>query len=136
MKSGKLPDYKEKQKIIYSSQASRESLIKYGDDFFENKRYDDAVDFYEKANYGEGLQEIANLAVEEGDLFLYKRVYRILGIEQISPDIANEIGLKAQDLGKYFFARKAFEIAGNQDMLNKLTANSEGEDFFKIANKI
>ena len=110
MKHGKLPDYKEKQRLIYSAQTPEEILINYGDSFFSAERYDDAIDFYEKANYKRGLQKIASLAIEEGDLFLYKRVYRLLGEEQISSGIANKIGSKALELGKYSFAKKAFEI--------------------------
>jgi len=131
MKDARLPNYKEKQKLIYLSPTPTESLIKYGDMFFDGGRYDDAIDFYEKANYKTGLQKIANLAIEEGDLFLYKRVYRLLGEEQISSEIANRIGIKALDSGKYSFAKKAFEIAGNQEMLKKLATNVGGEGFDK-----
>ncbi|OGL38764.1 MAG: hypothetical protein A2149_07620 [Candidatus Schekmanbacteria bacterium RBG_16_38_11] len=131
MKHGKLPDYKEKQRLIYSAQTPEEILINYGDSFFSAERYDDAIDFYEKANYKRGLQKIGDLAIEEGDLFLYKRVYRFLGEKQISYEIANKIGSKALELEKYSFAKKAFEIAGNQEMLNKLTLDVEGEGLGK-----
>ncbi|OGL41171.1 MAG: hypothetical protein A3C43_09345 [Candidatus Schekmanbacteria bacterium RIFCSPHIGHO2_02_FULL_38_11] len=131
MKNTKLPDYKEKQRLVFMSQVSGETLAEYGDNCFAKGRYDDAVDFYEKASNKTGLKKIADLAVEEGDLFLYKKVFRFLGEEQISPETANRIGARAFDLGKYSFAKKAFEIAGNEDMINKISINTEGENFVK-----
>ncbi len=120
MKKTKLPDYKEKQRLLFVSQASTEILIEYGDNCFNEGRYDDAIDFYEKANYKTGLKKIADMAVEEGDLFLYKKTLSFLEQEKISPETANRIGMKAFDLGKYLYAKKVFEMAGNEEMIKKL----------------
>lgn len=74
----KLPDYSEKQKLLYINPPDKETLKKYGDLLFEHERIDDAVDFYQKAEYKEGLERILEMGVEEGDSFLCERVLKAL----------------------------------------------------------
>jgi len=53
-----LPDYQEKQKLLYKGNISHDELISYGDRYRKANRFFDALEFYQKAKHGPGLREI------------------------------------------------------------------------------
>jgi tetratricopeptide (TPR) repeat protein len=128
----KLPDYRLKQKILYIDQPDPEILQNYGDLFFAEGNFSDALDFYQKAQFTDGLQKIKNDALNSGDVMLFLRAAKMLNLELTSADWEN-IGQKAIDLKKYFFARHALEKANNEDLLNSLKKIMEAEEQEKNA---
>ncbi|MCU0573789.1 MAG: hypothetical protein MUC41_12445 [Syntrophobacteraceae bacterium] len=94
--------------------ASVETLVRWGSFFEESSLVHDAVDFYQKAGAQEPLGRLMDLAVEEGDLFLFKRVCKALGID---PDAGRwgRVGEKARLHGKLLFAAEAFRHAGVEE---------------------
>jgi len=115
----KLPDYRLKQKILYLDSTSPSVLIHYGDLFLEAEEYSDALDFFQKSNHNEGIQNIKNIAFDSGDVMLFQRAAKAMNQELSSLDWEN-IGKKAIELKKYFFARHALEKTNNEEMLNSL----------------
>jgi hypothetical protein len=123
----KLPDYRLKQKTLYIDSTSAATLQNYGDMFLEDGNISDALDFYQKAQYSEGLQKIKMMAVDIGDVMIYQRAAKALHIEP-KPEDWETIGKKAIDLKKYFFARHALDKANNEDLLDSLKKIMEAEE--------
>ena len=94
-------------------------LQNYGDLFFEEGRFSDALDFYKKANHNNGLQKIKDAAFNSGDVMLWKQAAKILNLE-LKPADWESIGQKAIELKKYSFASHALKEANNEEMLNSL----------------
>jgi len=115
----KLPDYKEKQKILYKDNTSPTALTAYGDKYLEAERISDAIDFYQKANHIEGLEKIKERTIKEGDVFEFKHILNALNIDASSEEW-NTIGKRAFELKKYTFAIHAFERGGNNSMVDKI----------------
>jgi len=123
----KLPDYRLKQKILYLDKTSSNDLIRYGNLFYEAGAYSDALDFFQKSNYTEGIMELKNIALKSGDVMLFQRSAKAMNME-LSPLDWENIGKKAMELKKYFFARHALEKANNQEILNSLTNIMKAEE--------
>ena len=127
MSNRKLPDYRLKQKILYLDKTIPDDLIRYGNLFYESGAYSDALDFFQKSNHSEGIQEIKSIAFKSGDLMLFQRAAKAMNME-LSPLDWEKIGKKAMELKKYFFAKHALEKANNQEILNSLTNIMKAEE--------
>jgi hypothetical protein len=130
LNTGKLSDYRFKQKILYVDKADPETLRNYADLFFTEGNFSDALDFYSKANYTEGLQTIKNTALESGDTMLFQRAAKMLNLE-LKPSDWESIAQKATALKKYSFARHALANANNEEALNALQKMMEAEEHEK-----
>jgi tetratricopeptide (TPR) repeat protein len=127
-----LPDYRLKQKILYIDQTNPQILENYGDAFFSEGNFSDALDFYQRANSTIGLQKIKDVALESGDVMLFSRAAKALNLELKTTDWEN-IAKIAIDLKKYLFARYALEKASNEDLLNSLKQTMQAEEHEKIS---
>lgn len=128
----KLPDYQLKQKILYIDRTSPEILKNYGNLFFAEGNVSDALDFYQKANYIEGIQKIKDAALESGDVMLFGRAAKTLN-EELKPADWEKIGRIALNLKKYLFARHALEKANNEELLNSLKQILQAEGYEEIS---
>ncbi|HOF78547.1 MAG TPA: hypothetical protein PLI40_06800 [Smithellaceae bacterium] len=126
MSNKKLPDYRLKQKILYIDKTDAEILKNYGNTFLDAGFISDAIDFYNKANYYDGLEKIKALAFETGDVMFFQRVMKALNTEPSQADW-EMIGQKAISLKKYLFAKHALEKAGKPEILNSLLKIMEAE---------
>ncbi len=104
----------DKRDLLNQTAASVETLLRWGSTFEEADQYHDAVDFYEKAGAREPLLRLLDLAVEEGDLFLFKRVCKALDMEP-DADRWKQAGERAREQGKLLFAAEAFRRAGVEE---------------------
>lgn len=104
----------DKRDLLNQHAASVETLLRWGSTFEESALFHDAVDFYQKAGAHEPLKRLLDLAMEEGDLFLFKRVCKALGVE---PDVGQwrQLGERAKLHGKLLFAAEAFGHAGLEE---------------------
>jgi hypothetical protein len=127
-----LPDYRLKQKILYGDHTDPETFKNYGDLFFTEGNFSDALDFYARAKFTDGLQKIKNTANERGDVMLFGSAAKALNIELTTTDWEN-IGQIALDLKKYLFARHALEKANNEELLNSLAKKLEAEEHENIS---
>lgn len=117
--SKKLPNYQEKQRILYIDHKSVRDLIAYGDAFLEAGKMFDAIEFYQRVNYSEGLEKIKGMAEHSGDVMLFQQVLKPLK-QHVSDDTWNAIGTRAFELKKYSFALHAFEKSNNSTMAEKI----------------
>jgi hypothetical protein len=114
-----LPNYQEKQRILYIDHKSVRDLIAYGDAFLEAGKMFDAIEFYQRVNYSEGMEKIKGMAEHSGDVMLFQQVLKPLK-QHVSDDTWNAIGTRAFDLKKYSFALHAFEKSNNSTMAEKI----------------
>ncbi|MEJ5364515.1 MAG: hypothetical protein WHS86_05400 [Desulfosoma sp.] len=68
----------------------------------------DAVDFYEKAQAWSEIERLIPLAVEEGDAFLFARLFRVLKKDP-SPEQWRALAARAEALGKRLYAQRALQ---------------------------
>ena len=123
----KLPDYRLKQKILYIDKTSTAALISYGDLYLEAGAISDALDFYAKAGHQAGMQKIKDLALANGDTFIFQSAAKALGHELRDEDW-EDIARRAIDLKKYLFARHALEKTNKVELLNALTTKMKAEE--------
>ncbi len=117
-----IPKWKERQKLLYSRERSTDParLSALGQLCLQKGYVQDAFEYFRGAKSNEGLQKIKELALDEGDSFLLDSLEK--ATQPFSTDVWNQIGYRAFDLGKYRFARKAFERTANELMLAKIRA--------------
>ena len=130
MSGRKLPDYKSKQKILYIDNTEPETLVNYGDLFLAEGKVSDALEFYKKANYYDGLEKIKAIALETADVMLYAQAMKALNKEPSALEW-EQIGEKAIALKKYFFAKHALEKAGKPHQFPFLKQTTEAGNSVK-----
>ena len=128
MSDKELPGFLKKRKLLYSTK-DKDALNKYGDMFFQAGKIDDALDFYERGRSSEGFSKVQEVALHEGNLYLFRKVCKITKSELQKASL-NQIGEKALELGKLAMALDAFKEAGNDTMRKKLEEmlNPQGSD--------
>ena len=119
----RLPDPIKKGLILYGDathnpKASPE-LIEYGRLYLEEGRPNDALDFFSRAGFDEGIEEIVKQAVLDGDFFLYRRGMEFMGREMGKESLLRLAG-NARKQGKFAFAREAYEIAGDDKAVKEV----------------
>jgi len=79
----------------------------------------DALSFFRKASYTDGLKMILERAVQEGDTFICESAASALGVE-ISNETWMKTGQAALEAGKLRFALKAFQHASDEEMVARV----------------
>lgn len=131
MKEGILPDYRQKQQLLYEGKRTTAELIDYGDRFLEAGRISDAIEFYQKAGNKAGLEKIIVTAQQMGDVMLFLQASKALN-RPASPEEWLALGQAAKGLKKYSFAQLVFEKGGHDQLLQetKELAKTEGNAIF------
>ncbi|MFP3870655.1 MAG: hypothetical protein ACLFVT_07245 [Syntrophobacteria bacterium] len=116
MAGKKLLQCLKKRDVLNADRADAAELIKLGERYLQEDRLSDAIDFFEKAGYRDGLYGLRERCVGEGDYFLYQRLTKILND---SPDNEEWIRLGDNALvqGKLLFARQSYLRAGHSQKL-------------------
>jgi len=109
----KRPNYLERKAILFSPQTSGKEAVRWGDQYLESRSYHDAVAFYRRAEHGEGLRRIRELAVESGDCLLFREAAEGSTSPAEDPDALLRLAGRAEKLGRWNDARKAYEQLGD-----------------------
>jgi len=104
----------EKGDLLNKPVASMDALVDWGERYEAMDMDHDATDFYERANDREGLSRLLKKAVESSDVFLFKRLCRLLG-RNVSREEWLDLAKRAEDQGKYRFAADAYRQGGDED---------------------
>lgn len=115
MKKNALPNSQQKRKLLFDKKIPRERIISYGELFLREGRLNEAAELFSRASYGEGLDQLKELAVEQGDSFLYA-VASKGSAEGDKPEVWETLGKKAMELKKYTHAARAFRKAENEEL--------------------
>ena len=103
-----------KRDLLNSAKADMSELIEYGESYLGEGRLSDTIDFFEQAQYMDGLKQLKDRCVAEGDYFLFLRLARILA-ESPSTQEWTHLGDNALALNKLFFARSAYLKADHHE---------------------
>lgn len=109
------PDCLKKRRLLNDASLSPALCRTYGEKFLALGWLEDALEFFQKGNYPEGLEKIETQALESGDAYLLARLGR-----QPDPHRWRRLAEQAQALGKFHFARRALEAAGEKDQAEAL----------------
>ena len=105
-----------KRDLLNSDRSDSAHFVQLGTAYLEEGRVSDAIDFFEKARDGAQLDSLLERCLEDGDVFLYRKVARILGVTP-GPDQWLKVGDRALSLGKLYFAQSAYREAGSPEKL-------------------
>jgi hypothetical protein len=103
----------DKRDLLNQSAVSIDALVMWGRSFEEEDLIYDAIDFYDKANAKDDLKRLLDKAVEEGNVFLFKRLCRVVGKEATS-DQWLSLARRAEELGLDAFAAEAYRQTEDQ----------------------
>jgi hypothetical protein len=104
-----VPNCLKKRQLLNEKTLSPALCRDYGHKFLELGWREDALEFFQKGGVTEELEKLNDYAVETGDAFLLAR----LGKQE--PEVWRRLADRALALGKLYFARRAFEVAGEAD---------------------
>lgn len=104
-----VPNCLKKRQLLNEKILSPALCREYGRKFLELGWREDALEFFKKGQVMEELEELRNFSLETGDAFLLARI----GNEE--PEVWRRLAERALALGKLYFARRAFEFAGEAD---------------------
>ncbi|PKN34225.1 MAG: hypothetical protein CVU61_09790 [Deltaproteobacteria bacterium HGW-Deltaproteobacteria-19] len=119
MKHQELPDYKEKQRVLYLVKTAPAALSALGDRYLAAGRIADAIECFGLGNDTDKLRTILALAEEEGDVQFFLQVLKALNREATREEW-NRLGEQALRRGRLMFARHAFEKSGNTEGLRQV----------------
>lgn len=104
----------EKREILNEAITSLDVLLSWGEHYEEVGSLYDAVDFYEKADARDALSRLLTKAQDAGNLFLFRRICRILGHDPLNDEWLL-LAKRAEELGKQAFAAEANRLGGGMD---------------------
>jgi hypothetical protein len=104
-----IPNCLKKRQLLNDKVLSPDLCREYGQKFLELGWREDALEFFRKGGRAEELEKLKAFCLETGDAFLLGR----LGPQ--APADWRRLGERALVLGKLNFARRAFEMAGDED---------------------
>jgi len=107
----------------------QQECIKYGEWFESQEFLNDAIDFYVKVNAKEHLKRLLPKVIDEGDVFLFKKIFQALK-EQPKEEMWKEIGENALKLGKWAFALKAFQAIKDEEKIKKVEDVMQAQGFY------
>ena len=100
-----------KRDFLNAQLFDRDECIQYGKLYEDSGYLSDAIDFYSKAEAWDELRALLPKVIEEGDVFLFEKIYHALK-ETPSEEEWKRIGDAAFKLDKWVFAYKAYFKAG------------------------
>ena len=104
-----LPDCLKKRQLLNDKVLSLDLCREYGQKFLELGWREDALKFFQKGGMTDELEKLKAYCLETGDAFLLGQ------LGQQAPEDWRLVGERALALGKLYFARRAFEMAGDDD---------------------
>jgi hypothetical protein len=108
--SKELPGFIKKRRLLNEKEIRPELCQEYGEQFLSQGWWEDALEFFRKAGDTVGLDKIKEHCLQDGDAYLLGR----LGLPT-DPKTWRQLADRALELGKFFFARRAYELAGEAD---------------------
>jgi hypothetical protein len=105
-----VPNCLKKRRLLNQKELSPDLYRQYGEKFFSLGWWEDALEFFQKGKVAEGLEKVKAHGLETGDAYLLAR----LGKEH-DPEVWMALADRALALEKFYFARRAYELAGDSD---------------------
>jgi hypothetical protein len=110
-----------KRNLLHDPQVGGNQLILVGQEYFQQGRLADALDFFEKAKNPEGIRKVMGRSIEEGDPFLLQQTGRLLG-ETVAEEIWRKVGENALADGRFLQALTAFKTIPDEKKIEEIQA--------------
>ncbi len=110
-----------KRDLLNEEKLDRESLRRQAEAFRDEGYTQDALDFFARAEDKEGLAEILDQAVSEGDFFAAKSAASRMGAAMTKEQLTTLAG-NALEKGKFRFALQAYTLLGDEANIEKARA--------------
>lgn len=107
----------EKRNMIYGNNLAEKDLIKIVENFLQDNKVNDAIDFCKKIDNEELFTKIKGLVIDAGEYFLAKKLNVISPLEQKDWGQLAENAVKQE---KIFFAKDAYGEANMEEQKNEL----------------
>jgi hypothetical protein len=104
-----IPNCLKKRQLLNDKTLSSDLCRELGQKFLEMGWREDAQEFFQKGGMTEELEKLKAYCLETGDAFLLGR------LGQQAPEDWRRLGERALALDKLYFARRAFEMAGDEE---------------------
>ncbi len=104
-----IPNCLKKRQMLNDQVLSPALCREYGNKFLALDWWEDALEFFKKGDVADELEKLKAYCLETGDAFLLAR------IGKQEPEVWSRLAERALALDKLHFARRAFEIAGDDD---------------------
>lgn len=114
-----IPDYQEKQKLLYIKKASPETLLDIADQLIKEDRFNEAYDYIKSSGDETVLEKYMHDALERGDFFNFERAALELDLE-IPPEMWNDVADNAYRKDMQLFAVEAYRRAGEKQKAEKI----------------
>jgi hypothetical protein len=114
-----VPGFVKKRKILFGKKTPKEELVRVGNEFAGSELYDDAIEFFSRADAKEEVAKIAEKAYEMGDTSLYMRAKRVMG-EEIGAEEWEHLAELGAEQGRYSMAFMAYSQAGEQEKADQM----------------
>jgi hypothetical protein len=121
MVENRLKDFRSKQNLLYSEKVTDETRNACADQFIEEERFGEALEFIEITKDRARLDKVLSEAIARADTFLMARVERIRK-EAIPAETWREVAEKAQSLGRIFDAYRAIGRADGEEKAEEFRA--------------
>lgn len=105
-----MPHCLKKRRLLNEKEVNPTLCREYGEKFYALGWWDDALEFFQRGNFQEGLEKIKAQALESGDAYLLARLGR-----RHDPALWRQVAGQARKQGKLRFALKALEMAGDTE---------------------
>jgi hypothetical protein len=115
-----------KRELLFSAQTPPAALKMRGRELLEQGLFDDALEFFIKAQDHEGMEKILEECRRTGDAFTFEATLRALG-RAAAREEWERMAQTALDSGQLWFAYRAFEKADNQAGLQKVREQMAGQ---------
>ena len=115
----KVPGFFRRREMIDNEQTAERKLVEQGGEFAKQGLLDEALTFFIRAGDEKGMKEVLAESRRLGDSFTFDAALRVLG-KTASREEWKEVGEKAFEAGRLWFAYRAFEKADNQEGLEKV----------------
>jgi hypothetical protein len=116
-----IPNCLKKRQLLNQEGLSPGLCRDYAEKFHELGWWEDALEFFKKGEVAEELEKLKDYSLETGDAFLLAR----LGNRE--PEVWRRLAERALALGKLYFARRGFEMAGDDDQVAMVTGLIAGQ---------
>lgn len=114
-----------KREMLHNTSISSDELTQYGWEYLKVDRPVDALDFFEKARDLEGIRQIREWSLEQGDPFLLQQTGKLLR-EQVPEDLWRKVGEKALGAGRFQQALMAFKALADEEKIKEIRALIKG----------
>jgi hypothetical protein len=109
-----------RREVLHSKKITKEELIRIGDYFVNQGLYNEALDFYKKAESKQGLMDLKKIAILNGDAFLLFRLSKLLKKDKLSDEDWLNLAENAISQEKYSYAKLTYQTINAEDKLKEL----------------